>query len=135
MENTCLVDSSVLIALMGRSPQPELLAWAKSQERWLLVAVTAEEIWAALAAHQLTRHQRWFERLLLYRADVLPVEAAIARRAGELRGKLRAAGEHLPQTDCLVAATALENHLELVTLAPERYRDTGAAVVSLADLL
>ena len=45
----------------------------------------------------------------------IPITEAIARRSGALRGQLRARGQTRTQADMLIAATALEHDLTLVT--------------------
>lgn len=52
---------------------------------------------------------------LLRKMDVLPVTITIARRTAILSGSLRALGQLIPSSDLLIAATAIEHDLTLVT--------------------
>lgn len=47
--------------------------------------------------------------------DVVPLDVAIMRRFARLRGGLRAAGKPISDFDLLIAATALQYNLILVT--------------------
>ena len=68
------------------------------------------------------RRVRGGERYVAYLRDavlpnlpVLAVDVAVATRYGELRASLEAGGRPLPDLDLLIAATALEHDLALVT--------------------
>jgi predicted nucleic acid-binding protein len=66
----------------------------------------------------------WLEQLILSHADrILPVDIAVARRWGQLSARLGHAG-----TDLLIAATALEHGLIVVTRNVRRFAPTGALV-------
>lgn len=54
--------------------------------------------------------------------DVLPVDEDVARRFAHLRGDLRQRGMLIPDTDLLIAATALHYDLTLVTRNRRHFR-------------
>ncbi|HKO09756.1 MAG TPA: type II toxin-antitoxin system VapC family toxin [Alphaproteobacteria bacterium] len=67
----------------------------------------------------------WVDGIETTFADrVLPVDAAIARRWGEL-----SAGRSLPVIDTLIAATAIGHGLTLVTRNTRDLRSTGVALL------
>jgi predicted nucleic acid-binding protein len=65
---------------------------------------------------------RWFDR------RVLPVTQAIAERWGVLDAQSQAAGRPLGVTDGMIAATALEHGLDLVTRNVKDFGGLGIVV-------
>ena len=92
--------------------------------------VTLEEIHFGLAWRPSPRVSAWFDRFLGDDCVVLPITDEIARRAGELRGRFRAAGEQRTQADMLIAATAQAHQLSLVT---RNLRDFEGCGIPLLD--
>ncbi|MCY4600227.1 MAG: PIN domain-containing protein, partial [Acidobacteria bacterium] len=80
--------------------------------------VTIEEIGFGLSWKPNARLEPWFDRFFAERCEVLSVSEPIARRAGALRGQLRAAGRTRTQADMLLAATAHVHQLPLATPNP-----------------
>ena len=71
------------------------------------------------------RQPRWLDQLLvLYRDRVLPVDLPTARRWGRLCGAI---GHE--SADLLIAATALEHGLTVVTRNVRHFRPTGVQVL------
>jgi len=62
--------------------------------------------------------------------DVFPVTVEIARRCGAMRARLRAAGALRTQADMLIAATALEHDLVLVTRNERDFDGCGLRLVN-----
>lgn len=110
-----LVDTNVIGELARRRPNPGVLAWAAQTRAVGLSVVSLEGIQYGLAWKPNDRVQAWFDRFLEDHCRVLPITAEVARRAGELRGRLRARGETRTQADMLIAATAAAHALTLVT--------------------
>ncbi len=77
--------------------------------------ITVEEIYAGLAYKDAKRQREWFDKLLFFRSEVLAVTSAIATRCRTLRGQFRKNGITRTQADLLIAATAYEHKLVLVT--------------------
>lgn len=109
-----LVDTNVISELCRREPDPGVLAWAATQTRLALSAVTVEEIAYGLAWRPNAVLQRWFDAFFA-RHVLLPVTDGIARQAGAMRGAFAARGERRTQADMLIAATALAHQLPVVT--------------------
>lgn len=116
-ELTALVDTSVLI---GAS---EFVDSAK-EGSWAVSVVTIGELYAGvlLSARDATQRIR-LGRL----ADVLAIASMIdiGRSAAVAFGDLRMTSRRAPSNDLWIAATALANDLELVTM------DAGQAALSL----
>jgi predicted nucleic acid-binding protein len=67
----------------------------------------------------------WLDRTVsIYGDRILPVDAAVARRWGQLSARLGHDG-----ADLLIAATALEHGLTVVTRNVRHFEPTGVAVV------
>jgi predicted nucleic acid-binding protein len=68
-----------------------------------------------------TQREADFQKLL-NRVDVITVSQPIARRLAKIRGALQQQGLPLPISDVLIAATAIEGDLELVTRNLRHYQ-------------
>jgi predicted nucleic acid-binding protein len=126
-----LVDTNVLSELARPEPDAAVRRWAAEVRLPIRIsAITLEEVRFGLAWRPSRRVQIWFEHFLAEECEVLPVTAEIARRAGELRGRFRAAGQQRTQADMLIAATAQAFQLSLVT---RNLRDFEGCGVPLLD--
>lgn len=74
-----------------------------------------EEIAFGLSWRPKPRVSAAMARLLAEHCQIHPITDDIARRAGELRGRLRAMGQTRTQADLLIAATALVHGYTVVT--------------------
>lgn len=109
-----LIDTNIISELCRRQPDPGVLAWASGISEFRVSAISVEEIAYGLAWHPNPRIQDWISGFFTRHA-ALPVTQEIARRAGELRGRLAAQGSPRSQADMLIAATALVHNHTLVT--------------------
>ncbi len=109
-----LVDTNIISELSRQRPDPGVLAWASSATDFRFSVISLEEIAFALAWRPNLRVQDWVDAFF-NRHTALPATQEIARRAGELRGRLAAQGSPRSQADMLIAATALVHGLTLVT--------------------
>ena len=128
-----LLDTDVLSALRRRERNPEIARWVGTQRTTdlYLSVVTVGEIERGIMRQQRrdTGFARelaiWLDRLLAWYGErVLPVDIATARRWG----RLSAALGH-DSADLLIAATALEHGLTVVTRNVRHFEPTGVAVV------
>ena len=128
-----LLDTNVISALRrpGRHPGPRLWLEAQRASDVYVSVVTIGEMERGIARQAPVNPDfardlaLWAERMLAWFADrVLPVDAATARRWGRLSASL---GNH--DADLLIAATALERGLTVVTRNVKHFEPTGAPVL------
>ena len=129
-----LLDTDVLSALRRRDRNPETVRWVESQRTsdMYISVVTVGEI-----ERGITRQRQgdpsfaqelalWLDRVLAWYSDrVLPVDTATARRWGQLSVTL---GHD--SADLLIAATALEHGLTVVTRNVRHFEPTGVPVLN-----
>jgi predicted nucleic acid-binding protein len=125
-----LADTNVVSEFMRPRPLPAVLRWGAHVTRFALSAVSVEEIAYGLSLKQSARLERAFEELMRDYCDVLPVTVEIARRCGALRARLRAEGSLRTHADMLIAATALEHDLVLVTRNERDFEECGLRIVN-----
>ena len=128
-----LIDTNVLSALRRRERNPAIVRWAESQRTADLhiSVVTVGEIERVIT--QQRRHNpafardlaAWLDRVLGWYGDrILFVDVATARRWGQLSAAL---GND--SADLLIAATALEHGLIVVTRNVRHFEPTGVSVL------
>lgn len=110
-----LFHTNVSSELVRPHPQPSVLTFVSGISQITISAITIEEVIYGLSAKPNLRIQEWFERFFISYCTVLPITEAIARQAGELRGKLQTEGKVRTQADILIAATAKTHRLTLIT--------------------
>ena len=128
-----LVDTDVLSLLRRPERSPRI-------DRWMTGQRTADLYMSVVSVAEIERgitRQRdrdpafagllatWLDTVLsLYGNRILPVDASTARRWGRLSGDLGHAG-----TDLLIAATAIEHGLTVVTRNVRHFEPTGVPVL------
>ena len=125
-----LVDTNVLSELVRPRPNMGVVAWADGIERISVSTITFEEIMFGLAWKPNPRIRQWFSRFFAEACDILPITAAIAERAGLMRGQLRAEGLTRSQADMLIAATAEVHGLTLVTRNVRDFERCGIVLLN-----
>ena len=129
-----LMDTDMLSALRRRDRHPDAVHWLESQRTsdLYLSVVTIGEIERGITQQQrrdlaFARDLvRWLDRVLaLYGDRVLSVDLPTARRWGQLSATLGHAG-----ADLLVAATALEHGLVVVTRNVRHFEPAGVQVLN-----
>jgi toxin FitB len=127
---TFLVDTNVVSELARKAPNPGVRAWAATQNRILMSAISIEEVLFGLQWKPNPRNAAWWHSLFSDWVDVLEVTTDIAERAGAMRGRLRAEGRVRQQGDMIIAATAAQHGLTLVT---RNTRDFEGCAIPLLD--
>lgn len=125
-----LVDTNVVSELVRPRPDPHVVEWAARQRAFQLSVVSLEEIVFGLAARPNARVEEWFTAFVRGRCHVLEVTQAIAERCGRLCAVQRSRGEQRTQADMLIAATAWEHDLAVVTRNVRDFEGCGVAVLN-----
>ena len=124
-----LLDTDVLSALRRRDRNPGLVRWVEAQPTSDLhiSVITVGEIERGITQQRRRNPTfaeelaNWLGRVLFWYGDrVLLVDTATARRWGQLSANLGHNG-----ADLLIAATALENGLTVVTRNVRHFEPTG----------
>lgn len=125
-----LCDTNILSELSRPRPNPGVQAWAERLPGVYLSAVTVEEVLFGLAWRPNQRVLAWFEDFLADFCEIVPADEAIARDAGELRGRLMRQGAVRTQADMLIAAAARQRGLILVTRNVRDFAGCGIQVLN-----
>jgi hypothetical protein len=125
-----LCDTNVLAELARPRPNRAVLAWAHRQARLTISVVTLEEVWYGLAWRPNPRLVAWFESFFDTHCDILPIDARVARIAGALRGRMQSQGRPRTQADMLIAATAKQGELTVVTRNTADFSGCGVRVLN-----
>jgi toxin FitB len=127
----CLVDTNVVSEWARKTPHPQVLHWFERFRGELSVSVvTLEEIEFGFAWKPQPTKAAMLADALVGVHHTWPVTAAIAKRAGVLRGQLAALGRVRSMPDMLIAATALEHRLTVLTRNERDFVGCGVAVVN-----
>jgi tRNA(fMet)-specific endonuclease VapC len=110
-----LIDSDwVADYLKGRADARSLLDSLFADGLAISIITYAEVYEGVYYGTQRRRHEEGF-RAFVQATSVLSITRAVARRYAVLRGRLQREGQLIDQPDLLIAATALEHDLTLVT--------------------
>ena len=129
-----LLDTDVLSALRRRERNPGAVRWVEAQRTAdiYISVVTVGEIERGIAQQQQRNPSfaqelaLWLDRVLAWYSDrILSVDTATARRWGQLSATLGNDGANL-----LIAATALEHGLTIVTRNVRHFAPTGVPVLN-----
>ena len=118
-----LLDTNIPSEIIRSRPDSRVNDWIRAQddETLHLSVITVGELRKGLTtmpeSKRRSQLQEWLETdlLPLFAGRILPITQPIADRWGVLSGKRQLAGRPLSMADGLIAATALEHGLTLVT--------------------
>lgn len=128
-----LLDTVVLSELRKRDRNPNIVRWltGASADDIFLSAVTIGEIERGIVRQRAKDAafaealESWLGRTIQAYADrILPVDTRVARRWGSLSARIGNDG-----ADLLIAATALEHGLTVVTRNIRHFEPTGVALI------
>jgi predicted nucleic acid-binding protein len=125
-----LVDTNVISELVRPRPAAKVVAFLERTSGLHLSAVTLHELaYGADRAPDPVRRAKltaWLGQLSQQYGDrIIPVDAAVAERAGRLRAAADALGRPADPLDALIAATALERNLRFATRDIADFREFG----------
>jgi toxin FitB len=118
-----LLDTNVPSELIRTRPNPQVGNWVyvQDEQSLYLSVVSIGELRRGFvtlpAGKRRSELERWFEHDLLprFQGRILPVSQSIADRWGVLDGECQLKGKPLNAADGMIAATALEHDLTIVT--------------------
>ena len=124
-----LLDTGILIRhLRGQKAAVRLLRGLGGKSRLAISAVTRAEIRAGMRQPEDRATRR-----LLARLETIPLGRQIADRAGDLIRHARAQGRSLHLADAIIAATAAQRGLTLLTLNTSDFEGLGLSLYPLPD--
>jgi predicted nucleic acid-binding protein len=132
--NGFLVDTNVLSEMTRIRPAPYVERWLQEtdNEKLFVSVLSIAEILKGITRLPMSKRrsqlQEWLDNTLhpWFENRILPVTQPVAERLGRLAGERDARGLALSASDGLIAATALEHDLALVT---RNVKDFGASAL------
>lgn len=134
-----LLDTNVLSEFNRRGePEQHVKLWLEAADTESLYAsvLTFGEIRLGIEllppSRRRTQLERWFERDLhdWFEGRILPVNGPIANRWGLLRAQAQLKGRPLSVIDALLAATALQHNLTVVSRNVSDFSVVGLGVIN-----
>ena len=132
-----LLDTCVIAEYQKPAPDIKVINWlaAQIEESLFLSVLTVGEIEKGIARLPASKRKNSLETFLenlVTRFDrrILNLDTLILRRWGRLTGSLEKKGRVSPIVDSLLAATALEYNLTIVTRNTADFAETGATVLN-----
>ncbi len=127
-----LLDTCVLSESVKKNPNGGVIGWLKKQEELSLYlsVITFGELQKGVSklieSRRRKKLQEWIDQELASRVAgrVLDVDLGVATRWGELSGVAEKVGRRVPVLDGLLAATALERELTVVTENVQHFQVT-----------
>ncbi len=142
MSGGFLLDTNVPSELTRPKPYPRVAQWLENTDDDLMYfsVISIGEICKGFTVHP-EEHRRaslrqWLENELRpwFAGRILPISEAIAERWGVLEGERQLRGLTLNAPDGLIAATALEHGLTVVTRNVKDFAGLGVAVLNPWDI-
>jgi predicted nucleic acid-binding protein len=133
-----LLDTNCISELVRPKPEPRVLEWMEAVDETLLYlsVLTMGEIRKGLAglaqSKRRTRLETWLEVELQPRFSgrIVPIDTAIADRWGLLTAEAKRNGKPLSIIDGLLAATALQHNLTVVSRNTSDFANTHVPVLN-----
>ena len=133
-----LLDTNCISEVVRSKPEPRVLEWMQAADESLLYlsVLTLGEIRKGLAwlpqSKRRTHLESWLEVELQARFSgrILPIDAAVADRWGVLAGAAKSRGISLSAIDGLLAATALQHNLTIVSRNVSDFANTQTPILN-----
>ena len=133
-----LLDTCTLSEFTRKLPNQNVLDWFSVQpdETLFLSVITIAEVRKGIESLPNSRRRGELENWLnsiVQRFDrrILPFDLTIAQRWASMTATLEKKGRILPSMDSLIAATALEHDLTIITRNTRDFAGTGAKVLDI----
>jgi toxin FitB len=134
--NGFLLDTNVPSELIRVRPEPHVAEWIEAADdaQLFVSVVTIGELRKGFTIVRESRRRAfledWLQDELLpwFEGRILPVTQAIANRWGILDGECQLRGTPLNTADGMIAATAIEHNLTLVTRNVKDFAGLGVTV-------
>ena len=128
-----LVDANVLSEATRPQPSPAVVQWLRVHESELVVTpiVLGEIEYGILlipAGKKRTQLQLWF-RQGVQRLRGLDLDAGTAGIWADLLARLKRKGQAMPVKDSLIAASAIQHQLSIVTRNVADFRNAGVPLI------
>jgi len=131
-----LLDTNIPSELIRERPEPRVGSWVyrQNEQSLYLSVVSIGELRRGFVILPVSKRRAglelWFENDLVprFRNRILPVTHSIADRWGILDGECQLRGAPLNIADGMIAATALEHDLTVVTRNVKDFAGLGVAV-------
>lgn len=129
-----LVDANVLSEVTRPRPEPRVAAWLEEHQAELAIdpVILGELRFGILLlpeGRKRRRLERWFDRGA-GRLLCIAWDAAVGLRWARLLADLRRDGLAMPIKDSLIAATALEHELTIVTRNHRHFEPSGLEILN-----
>lgn len=133
-----LLDTCVLSEFFKKQPNQHVIDWVEDESEpsqyisSLTVAELKKGITRLVRSRRKTELERWFGRTMIrFESRIINFDTATAYRWASMIAALESKGRPMPVIDSLIAATALEHNLTLVTRNESDFADTGASVLNI----
>ena len=130
-----LLDTNILSEITKREPEPRAVAFLQRAEIVFISVVTLHELHFGLMrlpeGRRRTELIEQVESLISnFESSILKVTQPEAIRSADLRAQAQSSGHTLHLADSLIAATAIEHGLTLVTRNVSDFEGTGLSIIN-----